>query len=120
MDPIELERDMIQLNPEISVGVLGRGGEFVLVPTDQDVEPAMEEAARRGWKYCGFFVVTRRGEPGVRCEPDPDSIYTMLLASLAFAQLVAERLKPKDDFEKFAEWLACTFRPARHPVKKSV
>jgi hypothetical protein len=60
---------------EIVVGVLGRGERFVLVPLN-DAEPT----------------------------PDLDAVYTVLHASLAFAQQVADKLKgaQEDDFVRFA------------------
>ena len=44
------ESEKLVFDGEISYGVLGRGGEFVLIPiNDAPVEDAMEAAADRGF-----------------------------------------------------------------------
>src|SRR5258708_13337164 len=87
--------EQLVFDSEISVAVMGRGGEFVLVRLDGGIdETATEEAARKGYAYCGCLGI-KDGVPGAKCEPDPDCVYTMMHAGLAFAQLVADRLKQK-------------------------
>jgi hypothetical protein len=87
------------------VAVLGRGtSEFVLVDLDEPYdEAAAKELVKRGYGYCGCMAV-RNGQAAARCQPDGESMQVMLLASFAFAQMVADRLKaaPKGDA---AEWL---------------
>ena len=81
----------------MAVGVLGRGGEFELVPIDAPVEDVAEAMERHpNWGYCGVLAV-HNGKACVRTELGPDAVYTMLLASVAFAQLAASRLRPKTD-----------------------
>jgi len=101
--------EQLVFDSDIAVGVLGKGGDFVLVPLDGAIEAAMEAAVLRGWNYCGCYAVTKTGQPGVRCEPDPDSIFTMMYAALAFAQLVAERLRPKPKGDG-VEWIEALYR----------
>jgi hypothetical protein len=100
--------ETLVFDSEISVAVMGRGGEFVLIRLDGGIdEAATEDAARKGYAYCGVLGV-KDGQAGAKCEPNPDAIYTCLLASLAFAQLVADRLKQKPKGDG-AEWLARLF-----------
>jgi hypothetical protein len=96
--------EQLILDSEVACAVLGRAGEFVLIFLDGKIENAMEAAICRGWGYCGTLVVTKTGQPDVICEPDPDSVYTLMRAGLAFAQLVAERLRPKPEDDSLA-WL---------------
>jgi hypothetical protein len=86
-------QDQLILDSDISVSVLGRNGDFVLVSLSDDVDSAIETAAAKGWVYCGVLAVTKDGQAGARCEQDPDCIYTMMHAALAFAQKVADRLR---------------------------
>jgi hypothetical protein len=94
MDAVE----QLVFESDIAVGVLGNAGEFILVPVlgiepDNDTDTAKEQAIARGWHYCGVLAI-KDGVPKADCEPDPDSILCCLLASLAFARLVCDRLKP--------------------------
>jgi len=93
---------------EISVAVLGRGADFVLIELQGEIDEDATDAAReKGYTYCGVLGV-KDGQAGAKCEPHPDCIYTMMLAGLAFAQLVADKLraKPKGDG---VEWLTALF-----------
>lgn len=88
------------------VGVLGLRGQFVLVPLSDTVpipDAVMEDAHHRGLRYCGVLALVG-GEPRAKCEPDLDAAHTMLLASLSFAQQVADKIKQhgKGDEE---DWL---------------
>jgi hypothetical protein len=78
-----------------AVAVLGKGGEFVLVDLctpGQPMPPAvLVDATRRGFHYCGILGL-RDGRRNVECEPDADSVFTCLMASLAFAQRVADKI----------------------------
>jgi hypothetical protein len=96
---------------QISVGVLGKGEDFVLIPLRGDGTPFDEaevDAARdRGLEYCGVLGL-KDGVPGAKCEPNPDCIYTMMHAGLAFAQLVADKLRPKPKGDA-VDWLTRLF-----------
>ena len=97
--------EQLVFESEICVGVLGKaGGDFILVPLkDGPVDGTVTDAAiERGYRYCGVLGIVN-GVPGAKCEPDPDSILCCLLASLAFARMVCDRIKPaaKGDFDEF-------------------
>ncbi len=92
---------------DIAVGVLGRGGEFLLVPLTEPgkiSEAVTDDARRRGFRFCGVVAVTN-GQASAQWEPYPDAIHTMLHAALAFAQEVADRLKPKQAQGDAVDWL---------------
>lgn len=106
------EEDQLVCESEISVAVVGKGGEFVLIRLDENGdgdEALITEAAMKGYAYCGVFGA-KNGEVGAKCQPYPDAAYTMLRAAHAFARIVvahafaqqAARLTPKDDS---ARWL---------------
>src|SRR5258708_38538898 len=100
--------EQLVFDSEISVAVMGRGGEFVIVRIDGGIdEAATEEAVRKGYAYCGCLGI-KDGVPGAKCESNPDAIYTCLLASLAFARMVCERLKPPPKGDG-VEWLTRLF-----------
>lgn len=99
------EQEQLAFDSEIAFGVLGRAGEFTLIPLAGDEDGALTvEAFARGHRYCGVLAVVD-GQAAAKCEPDMDAVYTMMHAGLAFAQMVADRLKPKNDFVRFAEGL---------------
>ena len=91
----------------VSVAVLGKGREFILIalPTDAADAVKMAEAKRREFFYCGVLGI-RDGQPSAESS-GPETAFTLTLAALAFAQEMAEagRLRPKDDFVRFAEAL---------------
>lgn len=106
--------EQIAFESEICAGVLGRAGEFVLIRLDQDEagkQEALEGALSRGFVYCGVLGL-KNGTAAVQSEPDPDALYTMMRASLAFGQFVAERIgvPPQEpaapETGDAAEWLA--------------
>jgi hypothetical protein len=89
---------------EISVAVLGKGGDFVLIRLDGEIDASATDAAlARGFSYCGVMGV-KNGQASVRCEPNPDAAVTMLHAALAFGTQVAERLRPQPEGDG-VEWL---------------
>jgi hypothetical protein len=100
------DAEQLILDSEIAMAVLGAAGDFVLIGLgpDDEIEAAMATAVKRGFSYCGVLVVTKDGQAAAKCEPDMDSISTCLKAALAFAHVVADRLKqpPKGDG---VEWL---------------
>lgn len=82
---------------EISVGVLGKGESFVLVPLTEPgplPQAVLDGAKRRDLAFVGVLGVVD-GEAFARCEPGVGAIYTMMHAALAFAQQVADRLRPR-------------------------
>jgi hypothetical protein len=98
----------LAFDSEFSVAVMGNAGEFILIqlgePLDDNVT---RKAIERGFRYCGCLGI-KDGVPGAKCESDPDAIYTCLLASLAFARMVCERLKPPSKGDG-VEWLTRLF-----------
>ena len=98
----------LAFDSEISVAVLGNAGEFVLIPLGGPLDDNVTRAAmERGFRYCGCLGI-KEGIPGAKCEPDPDSVFTCLMASLAFARLVCDRLKPPPKGDG-VEWLTRLF-----------
>ena len=96
---------------DIAVGVLGRGGNFVLVPLTGDgpLDKALTaEAVANRYSYCGALTITD-GVAAARCEgANPDCIFTMMHAALAFAHQVADKLKPQNS-DDGAAWLQRLF-----------
>jgi hypothetical protein len=107
-------QEQLVFNSEIAVAVLGRAGEFVLIHLDDAIEDAMAAAIAKGYGYCGTLAVVK-GQAAAKCEPDPDSVYTMMHAALAFVQQVADRLKqpPEGDAVQFLEHLYALEDPRR-------
>jgi hypothetical protein len=96
---------------EICVAVMGRAGDFLLIPLGGDgpLDDALTaQALERGLHYCGCLGV-KDGVAGAKCEPDPDSVYCCLMASLEFARMVAGRLKPQPQGDGVA-WLENLFQ----------
>ena len=101
-------QEQLVFDSEISVAVLGKGRDFVLIRLDGKVdEAAMEEAKSKDYAYCGVLGV-KDGQAGAKCEPNPDAAYTMMHAALAFAQQVNERLTSRAMGDS-AEWLTRLF-----------
>jgi hypothetical protein len=78
---------------EVSYSVLGKGDEFILV--DNSVEHdqyLIGSAVAKGWTYSGVFGL-KDGVPHLVCDPHPESMYTMMHASLVFCRAVADRLR---------------------------
>jgi hypothetical protein len=101
-------QEQLVFGGEISVAVLGKGADFVLIELQGEIdEDATEDAREKGYTYCGVLGV-KDGQAGAKCEPHPDAVYTMLHAGLAFAQLVADRLKPPPKGDG-VEWLTALF-----------
>lgn len=97
------EQQQLTWDSEVSVAVLGRGGDFVLVNLADPIEDASKEAQVKGFHFCGVLAV-KSGEPIAKCESDMDSVYTMMHAGLEFARLVADRLKQQQAGDAVA-WL---------------
>jgi hypothetical protein len=103
--------EQLVFDSEICVGVLGNGRDFVLIrigdvdPLDQ---PAIEAAIAKGYFYCGALGL-KNGEAAAQCEPHLDCISTMMHAGLAFAHLVADRLREQQPKGDGAEFLAQLF-----------
>ena len=100
------------------MGVLGKGSDFTLIDLLAKMDDkAVAEALDKGWTYCGV-VGMKDGIPGAKCDPHPDSLFTMTLAGLAFVRLVADRIRPvsKGDSEAWLESLyqLPDTREARH------
>ncbi len=91
---------------EFSVGVLGRAGEFVLVPLsepEQLPKEILDDANHRGFRFCGVLALVN-GKPSVKSEPDLDALYTVMHASMAFAQRVADKIKREKEGDA-VDWL---------------
>lgn len=88
---------------DYSCGVFGAGGEFLLVPVHEPGPVPTEEIQSRGFHFCGWLTI-RDGDPGAWCEQDPDSRFTCLIAAFAFAQRVADKIKPNQQGD-FVQWL---------------
>lgn len=90
---------------EVSVAVLGRGKDFVLIRLDVNQSDATALARSRGFFYCGALGI-RDGQPSAECSC-PDAAFTMMHAALSFAQemAMAGRLRPKDDSAAWCERL---------------
>jgi len=88
---------------EFCCAVLGRGEEFLLIDLSLPIEDASDAARANGLVYVGCLAV-KDGKAGVRCEPGTAAVFTMLCASMAFAQLVADRLRPEPQGDA-AAWL---------------
>ena len=85
------------LTTEHPVAVMGTGGEFELVPllsSDPLPETFTSEMRARRFHLCGILGI-RAGVPDAKVEKDPDSLYTVLMATLAYAQQVADEIKRK-------------------------
>ncbi len=92
---------------EMAAGVLGKGEDFVLVHfNDKPFDTAqLAEAKARGFAWCGVLGLCN-GVPQARVSPDnPEAIYTMCFAGLAYAHLVAEHLRPQPKSDA-VEWLS--------------
>jgi hypothetical protein len=101
-------QEQLVMEGEISVAVLGKGAEFVLIELQGEIDEDATDAAReKGYTYCGVLGV-KDGTAGAKCEPHPDCVFTMMHAALAFAQLVADRLKQKPKGDGVA-WLQRLF-----------
>ena len=91
---------------EIVAGVLGKADRFLLVPLTEAgpiSDEVMEDAASRGFKFVGVLAVIN-GHAAARCEPGMGASYTMMHASLAFAQQVADKLKDRQQGDS-VDWL---------------
>jgi hypothetical protein len=97
------DHQQVAFDSEVAYAVLGRDGEFALVQlyVAKD-EAVIAQARERGYHYCGVLAVID-GIPAARYEPDLDSVLCCFLASLKFARLVCDRIKPmpKDDSVDF-------------------
>lgn len=101
--------ELLVSESEYSVAVVGRAGEFYLFPTREPIDEAAKAAAlRRCFGYCGVMGV-KNGQASAQCEPTPDAVYTMMHAALAFAQQVADRLRPPTKGDA-VEWLESLYR----------
>lgn len=82
------------VDTEVNAAVYGAGGDFMLVYLDQNGkgdEALVMEAIRREYVLCGVLSVM--GEhAGAKCLPNPDAVYTMMHAAIAFVQDMPGRL----------------------------
>ena len=94
---------------EFSAAVLGRAGEFVLVPLGNGLdENLMREALDKNFYCCGYMGVVG-GRAVAEPSPHPDAVLTMLRASFAFAELAADWLRPQPKSDAVA-WLEALYR----------
>ena len=95
---------------QFSAAVLGKGSDFALISLEDEERidgPALQEAIAKGFRYCGVMAVVN-GQAAARCEPDPDSVLTMMHAAFAFARIAAEHIKTATA-AKSAAWLQQLF-----------
>jgi len=86
-------QERLVFNSDLAVAVLGRGGNYLLVPLADAVDEAAREAEAMGYRYCGVLALTRDGRAAAECVPDPDAALTMVRAALGFAMRFAKRLQ---------------------------
>ena len=92
-----------------SAVVLGKAGEFVLIPLGNGIDENLtREAREKGFYYCGSMGVVN-GQARAESEQNPDAMLTMLRASFAFAELAADWLRPKPEGDGVA-WLESLYR----------
>lgn len=97
------EHQRLAFESEISYVVMGRGSECTLVRLGHgDAVESAAQARELGYRYCGALGL-RDGVPVVVFEPDADSVFCCLAASLQFARLVCNIIRPmpKDDWLGF-------------------
>lgn len=92
-----------------TAAVLGRSGKFVLLPMNPGITAAEEaavltHAAEQKFHYAGILGVVD-GLAQARCEPDLDSILTMVAAGMDFAVLAAEYLRAQMPKGDEVDWL---------------
>ena len=80
----------------VSAAVFGKGEEFLLIPLDGEMAASIQLGKARGYVYCGVMSYMA-GQSCAKCEENPDAVYTMMCAVVAFSELVAARLKPESD-----------------------
>ena len=98
-------QEQLVWNAEMSVAVLGKGEEFVLISLDGPIDEAVTiDALSKGYRWCGVMGI-KDGHAAAKSEQHPDAIYTMMHAALGFAKQVAEKLRPKSDVGDELEWL---------------
>jgi hypothetical protein len=98
MDTVE----KMAFDSELCAAVLGKGPEFMLIFLDLPLDGSVTAMAHeKGYAYCGILAVIN-GEAMVECEPNPAAVFTVLKASLKFAQKVADKLWAKN---RDTDWL---------------
>jgi hypothetical protein len=101
-------QEQLVWDSEISMAVVGKGGDFVLIDLGEVDDDVTKLALARGYAWCGVLGV-KDGQPCANCEPNPDAALTMMHAALAFAQKVADRLRPPQKGDA-VEWLESLYR----------
>jgi hypothetical protein len=100
--------ETLVVESEISVAVMGRDEDFVLIRLQGEIgEDLTSQGREKGYAYCGVLGV-KGGQAGAKCAPNPDAVYTMMRAALGFAQLFADRLKQKSQGDAVG-WLTALF-----------
>lgn len=100
--------DLICREGTEGVMVLGARGDFLLLPLGGPIPlPRLAEATRRGFHFCGVVALVD-GKPEVAAESDPDSLFIMALAGVAWAYpLQSKRVHSGGDGE---DWLERLYR----------
>ena len=99
--------EQIVWDGEVAAAVLGKGEDFALLFLNGPLDDATtKNALDRGFSYCGVLGIID-GRCAVKCEPRPDAALTMMHAALAFAQQVAELLRPRGDSVEWLDALYC-------------
>lgn len=84
------------LDAQFACGVLGNASTRDVLLVDLATEfPLSDEACagaqQRGLYFCGVMALSKNGVADVACEPGPDTLAVMCLASLPFVKRVMER-----------------------------
>jgi hypothetical protein len=96
------------LESDLSVIVMGKGEEFIIVRldgTDEYDEITKAEIAAKGYSFCGVLGL-KDGQPCASCNSRGDLavVHLMMLAGMTFAHVVVDRLKDQAKRES-ASWL---------------
>jgi hypothetical protein len=107
---LDAQQKELILTSELSALVFGRGEDFVLFRLDKEEqdETIHQQIAERRLNFCGVFGF-RNGEAiALLATDNPSAAYPACFAGLAFARIVADRLKePRGDG---VEWLERLWR----------
>lgn len=109
--PLNADQHALILKAEQSAVVFAHGDGFVLAEVRDGVLDTAAIQATPGKDYilAGVLAVVD-GQIEAKCQPDVNSIYTMMRASLAFAVMVVDRLRQPQPQGDSAEWLQQLFK----------
>lgn len=102
-------QELLVVNGELPVAVIGCGEDFRLIRLDGDVDAAIAEAHAEGYSkdsgviFAGVFAVVG-GRAAAKWEPGLAAVRVMMNAAFAYTRMVADELKEQKRGES-AEWL---------------